>query len=61
MKGIFQRFFSPTKLCDMPRFQCAACSDLGVRLTPISLCDMLRFMQLIQTVQLNHPNGLLIV
>ncbi len=30
----------------MLRFHCATCSDLGVRLTPISLCDMLRFMQL---------------
>ena len=46
MKWIFQRFFSPLRLCGTLRFQCAAWSDLGVRLTPISLCDMLRFMQL---------------
>src|SRR3990172_550426 len=44
MKWIFQRFFSPLRLCGTLRFQCAAWSDLGVRLTPISLCDMLRFM-----------------
>ena len=45
MKWIFQRFFSPTKLCDMVRIQCAACSGFGVRHTPDSLCGMLRIMQ----------------
>jgi hypothetical protein len=46
MKWIFQRFFSPTKLCDIARIQCAAWTGFGVRHTPDSLCGMLRIMQL---------------
>ena len=45
MKWIFQRFFSPTKLCGMDRIQCATCSGFGVRHRPDSLCGMLRIMQ----------------
>ena len=44
MKWIFQRFFYPAKVCDMPRIQCAACSGFAVRHRPDSLCDMLRIM-----------------
>ena len=32
------------KVCDLPRFRCAACSGLGVRLTPVYLCAMPRFL-----------------
>jgi hypothetical protein len=44
MLWISQRFLSPN-VFDMPRIQCAACSGFAVRLTPDSLCDMLRIMQ----------------
>ena len=44
MKWIFQRFFYPAKVCDMPRIQCAACSGFAVRHAPDSVCDMLRIM-----------------
>lgn len=56
MKSIFQRFFSPTLLCDMPRIQCTAWTGFGVRLTPDSLCDMLRIMQ-IRCVFLESESG----
>ncbi len=46
----------------MDRFHCAAWSDLGVRLTPISLCDMLRFMQNAYRVLLTRARqGMVIV
>jgi hypothetical protein len=48
MKWIFQRFFSPTKLCDIARIQCAAWTGFGVRHTPDSLCGMLRIMHLVR-------------
>ena len=35
------------KVCDLPRFQCAPCSGQGVRLTPVSLCALPRFLHLI--------------
>ena len=47
MKWIFQRFFYPAKVCDMPRIQCAACSGFAVRHAPDSVCDMLRIMQIV--------------
>jgi hypothetical protein len=50
MKWIFQRFFSPTKLCDIARIQCAAWTGFGVRHTPDSLCGMLRIMHLAMMV-----------
>jgi hypothetical protein len=42
----------PPKVCDMLRFGCATCSGFTVRHGPVSLCDMLRFMQVINF----HPH-----
>ena len=42
---VINQFLSPSNLCDMPRFHCATCSGLPVRLAPVLLCDLLRIMQ----------------
>jgi len=45
---VINQFLSPSNLCDMPRFHCATCSGLPVRLAPVLLCDLLRIMQIKQ-------------
>ena len=46
---VINQFLSLSNLCDMPRFHCATCSGLPVRLAPVLLCDLLRIM--------HHPVG----
>lgn len=41
---VINQFLFPSNLCDMPRFHCATCSGLPVRLAPVLLCDLLRIM-----------------
>ena len=41
---VINQFLSLSNLCDMPRFHCATCSGLPVRLAPFLLCDLLRIM-----------------
>jgi len=43
---VINQFLSLSNLCDMPRFHCATCSGLPVRLAPFSLCDLLRIMHI---------------
>ena len=43
---VINQFLFPSNLCDMPRFHCATCSGLPVRLAPVLLCDLLRIMHI---------------
>ena len=45
---VINQFLFPSNLCDMPRFHCATCSGLPVRLAPFLLCDLLRIMHSLQ-------------
>ena len=51
---VINQFLSLSNLCDMPRFHCATCSGLPVRLAPFLLCDLLRIMHLLKA-EVNTP------